>query len=434
MAYGSFESNTTRAGLCGLALVAALLAMLVGIGAGPTSASASSLEPCEAAGPGGPTVELEGQLYLSPVKQTRKAWKRSGLLQKLVKPANNLTGRPTFPVGSVDYTGSAKVELDGGLKISRRGRNVLVSQLQVVTAAGKPAWVRAKVAGRTINFLKVKGGKRTFAVETGELSRVGNSQLTAPAAKLLNRKLRTGKKKLKAGTPWGYFNLYSLYKITEADNPAAEIPEEPPVKQPPLGSNEVTSAATIKWFVRDTFVNYVSSGDGVSVDGGATGDAPTGPNNLVYSFNFPFASGWTVPGDVDGPESTLIKGTGTVGFRYCKNTINFRVSDPEIEIDGDANSRIIFRVNGTDGTPFPDSRAVMIKLMPSFGDPPTVTDNGNGTTTVKYEKIPGFVPNEATGVFAGFYPGYSPDFAGQEPRPDRFGFLSVTYTYATGSS
>ena len=125
----------------------------------------------------------------------------------------------------------------------------------------------------------------------------------------------------------------------------------------------------------------------------------------------------------------MVKATGLVGFRYCDNTINFTVADPEIELDGDDNSRLIFRVNGTDGTAFPDQRAVMVKLLPGQAESRLVVNNGNGTTTVSYVKIPGFVPAEGTGIFADFYPAFSPSFEGQVPRPDRFGSLTISYTF-----
>ncbi len=189
---------------------------------------------------------------------------------------------------------------------------------------------------------------------------------------------------------------------------------------------------TLKWYVRDTWIEYVASGAGTRVEDGATADPAQGPSGLSYSFNFPFTTGWTVPQGVDSPENTLIKGSGLVGFRYCKNTINFTASDPEIEIDGDTNSRIIFHVNGTDGTAYPDQRAVMVKLLPSQAQSKqVVVDDQTNLTTVTYEKIPGFVPAEGTGIFADYYPAYSPVYDGLDPRPDRFGFVSLTYSYPT---
>ena len=94
-------------------------------------------------------------------------------------------------------------------------------------------------------------------------------------------------------------------------------------------------------------------------------------------------------------------------------------------------SRLFYHGNGTDGTAFPNQRAVMVKLLPSRAQSHNVTPLGGNEFRVSYEKIPGFIPAEATGVFAGFYPAYRPYFEGQDPRPDRFGFLSIAYDYTT---
>lgn len=406
----------------------------MGLGAGAAPAGAATLQPCESTNPTGPIVELDGQLTLAPTRATRKAWKRSGIRQKLVRPANNLTGRPAFPVRKVSYARTARVDLKGGIKVGRGKRSVVIRQFKVISRAGKPAYLRGKLGKRSFNVFVIRGGKRTFNRKSGELTRIGGARLTPKGAKLLNRRLGLrGKKRLRAGTVWGYANLYSLYKVTQVEDPTGEPPPVPPVKEEPLGASQVTGAATIKWYVRDTFIDYVASGQGTRAEDGATADPPTGPNNLSYSYNFPFASGWTVPAAGETPENTLIKGTGLVGFKYCKNTINFTVSAPEIEIDGDDNSRMIFHVNGTDGTPFPNQRAIMVKLVPGMADPPEVTVDG-ATTTVSYDRIPGFVPAEGASLFADLYPPYNPAFEGQNPRPDRFGSLSITYTFTTGSS
>jgi len=414
----------TRMALSGFVLVGVLMAGLIGVGAAPAPAGAATLEPCEATQPSGPTIDLEGQLDLTPVKATRKAWRRSGIRQKLVKPANNLTGRPSYPIKSVKYGGAARVDLKGGSRLTHKRRSIAVRGLSVVSAAGKPARLRAKVGGRQIPFLVVRGGKREFRSESGELSRVGRARLTAKAAKLINRRLRLGKRqRLRPRMLWGYFNLYALYTVIETEDPTVDVPPVPPVKTEPVAAKPITSAATIKWFVRDSFINYVASGAGTRVAGGATADPPSGSNNLAYSFNFPFASGWTEPEALDSPENTLVKGTGTVGFAYCEHGINFIVSTPEIEIGDDTNSRLIFEVTGTDNAEIATQRAVVTKLLPSQAQSHTVTDNGDGTTTVHYKKIPGLIPEAAKGIFAGFYqPG------------DSFGALSLTYTYSDGSS
>ncbi len=417
--YSAVESPT-RATLHGFALFAVLLAVLAGFGPGSGQASAATLSPCETTNPTGPTIDLEGQLELTPVKATRKTWKRSGIRQKLIRPTSNLTGRPSYPVSKVAYGATARVDLKGGSKLIRKRRSVAIRKLVVRSAAGKPARVRASIGGKKVNFLVIRGGKRVFDPESGELSRVGKARLTARAAKLLNKRLRLSKrKKLRAGAVWGHFNLYSLYKVTQAEDPTVEAPPVPPVKVEPSGAQAVTGAATIKWYVRDKFIDYIAQGRGTTrVEHGATADLPSGPNHLVYSFNFPFASGWTVS---DGPAETLVKGSGLVGFRFCKHGINFTVSNPEIEIGDNTNSRLIFEVTGTNNTLLASQRAVVANLLPEDAASRTSTDNGDGTTTVSYEKIPSLVPAEGAGLFADFY----------FPN-DPFGYFSLTYTYSDG--
>ena len=128
-----------------------------------------------------------------------------------------------------------------------------------------------------------------------------------------------------------------------------------------------------------------------------------------YEFEFPLTDGWST-GD---PGTTAIHGSGKVGFRLCVHTINFTVADPEIELNGDSDSRIIFRVDGTDGTAFPDTRAVMVDLTPSLA---VKTVDGKTTTLAG---IPAYVPAEATGIFADIYPALAD-----------FGSLTITYTTA----
>ncbi len=68
---------------------------------------------------------------------------------------------------------------------------------------------------------------------------------------------------------------------------------EPPVKPRPAGALNVVSA-TVTWHVRDSFIQYIASGEGTSTANGATGDPPTGDAQLVYGFHFaPTAAGAT---------------------------------------------------------------------------------------------------------------------------------------------
>jgi len=426
MASSSKATITARAALPGLALAALVLALLAGPGA--PGAGAATLEPCKNPGPEY-IVERDGQLNLTPLKRTRKAWRKRGIRQSLLRPANALTGRPTYPVKSVRYGNKATVALKGGFELKRGRRSLGITGLKVVTAPGRPALVRGKVRKRVVNLFKVRGGRREYSAGTGELSRTGTARLTPAGARVINRNLRTGRRKLGAGTVWGAFNLYSLYKVTERVTPTGKVSPVPPVKSQPPGTVPV-QGTTLKWYVRDSFIDYVATGGGTRAEDGATPDPPTGPKSLVYSYDFPFRSGWSSGPETDADaENALIEGTGTVGFRYCKHTINFTASDPEIEIDGDDRSRIIFRVNGTEGTAYPNQRVVMVKLLPSLAEEHTVTEVAPGEYRVEYVKIPGFIPAESTGIFAGFFPAFNPANEGIDPRPDRFGYVTVAYTY-----
>ena len=408
--------------IAGLAFACAFVAL-----ASPATAGAAELAPCAAPPPTGPIVETDGEGTLTTARATRKALRRSGVRQGLVRPASAALGRPTFPVGSVAYAATSRIGLKGGIRLKRGRRSVAAGKLTVAvpTAARKALVLKARLGGAIRPLFRVKGGKRKLNLEGGELTARGTARLTPAAARVINRKLGLKRKrKLRAGLSFGRFDLYSSHIVTDVDDPVAEVPEEPPVKERPEGAATVLGATTIKWHVRDSWIDYVATGEGTSVSGGASADPPSGSKHLSYSFNFPFASGWSADA------GSLIKGSGTVGFRFCEHTINFTVSDPEIELGDDATSRIIFRVNGTDGTAFPDRRAIMVKLMPGRAAGHTETDNGDGTRTIAYDRIPGYIPAEGTGLFAGFYPSYDPSFGGgdQASRPDRFGYLSLTYT------
>ena len=398
--------------------LAALLAMT-------GRAGAVEVTPCVAPKPPeGPTVEISGEATVTWSGPAKRGLGRAGVRQRLVTPANDFTGVPTFPVGDISFEDSrSRVALTGAVRLKgRKGRQLTFSGLALVAQGQNRVDLTARFGGANRILFKVGGPGAVRDLEAGTLTVLGGTaRLSAAAAKSINRRFALKKKRqrVKAGMKWGRLDIRAVRKVTlPPSDPEAETPTEPPVKARPAGAATI-GAASISWRVRESFIRYVNSGTGTWVAEGATAGPALeidGAAPLVYDFGFPFVSGW------DDPSGTVIKGRGAVGFRYCRNTINFAVSNPEIELAGDSDSRMIFRVKGTDGTAFPDSRAVMVQLIPSLGQ---VSSEG-GTTTIS--GIPGYVPADSTGLFAGFYPPYpgSPD----DPNAEfaRFGSITVSYT------
>jgi hypothetical protein len=400
------------------AVLGVLMALLL---AGPQAAVAEELVPC----PKPPAAEeYDGEATLIQARGLRRTLSARGVRQGLVRPANQFTGRPTFPLAGASINSKvSRVALRGGIRLrGRGGRVVVLNRLEAVIGAGSARFVRARVGGRQMRLFVLRGGRLQRNAASGRLFlRSADARLTGASSKLIRNRLGLRRlRALRTGAVWGRMDVFAQRNDKVADDPVAETPVEPPLKVRPVGASDIV-AASIKWRVRESFIRYVNVGAGTSVSDGATGDPPETIGNaapLVYSFNFPFAEGW-----VDSPDDSLVvRGSGKVGFRYCDNTINFTVSDPEIEIRDDQVSRLIFRVNGTDGTAFPNSRAVMVKLVPSLGQKQA---SGNTTT---YTGLPGYVPAEATGIFADFYPPFPGSLEDPNAELSRFGSIDLTLT------
>jgi hypothetical protein len=388
------------------------------LGLNTASAQASTLTPCPKP-PAPPAFEGEGTLVSSAA--TKGLLRSSGISQRVLKPGNAFTGRPTFPLGSAGISGAASaVTLRGGVRLTRRstGRSVDIRSMKLVVLRGRALRVSAVISGRRSNLFTVARARLSVKVGDGVLKLdPSRAELTPSGAKAIRAALGLRRAPLLvAGRGWGSFSAFA-FRNKKVEDPEAETPVPPPLLERPGGASDIVSAS-IRWRVRESFIRYVSVGAGTSVTDGAISDPPEdigGAGPLVYSFRFPFTSGWAVPGG-----DSAVYGSGTVGFRYCTNTINFTVSNPEVELKSSGVSRLIFRVNGTDGTAFPNTRAVMVDLLPG-----SATVEGKTTT---YSNIPAYVPQEATGIFANFYPPYPGDPNAPSAELSRFGSLTVSYT------
>jgi hypothetical protein len=175
---------------------------------------------------------------------------------------------------------------------------------------------------------------------------------------------------------------------------SGSIPPAPAPLARPASAVDVASA-TLTWRPRESFIQYINSGEGTTVSDGATA-APleTVPGNsakLVYAFGFGLKSGsWYDPA---GGSADLL-GQGTVRFLYRDHGIDISVKNPEIELNGRA-SRAIFAFSGGDCTQIAPVRGIMLSLTPGS---PSVSGSSRD-----YGTIPATITDAGASMFSGFY-------------------------------
>lgn len=287
-------------------------------------------------------------------------------------------------------------ELAGGFVIrARDGRRMKVVLSGLSREGATSTRIEGRLDGRRATLFQIKGALLEKNQATGQIQlKGGRADVSGQLAAALRKKV--GLRGARVGMKWG--PLYLTWD--ETTPPAVTVPPEPGAFPRPEGATDVVDA-TLVWRVRPSWVQYVASGRPPAAVRGAIPGASEVIDSqppLVYEFSFPFSSGWVEDG-IGGIESASVEGSGGVYFRYCGSSnvykgINFAVHSPELEVDG-SSARLIFRIEGIDATPFPDTRAVVVDLVPAS----PLTD---GPTTT-WEAMPGSVPSGALGVFAGFY-------------------------------
>lgn len=166
-------------------------------------------------------------------------------------------------------------------------------------------------------------------------------------------------------------------------------PAPPPLARP-AGASTITSA-TIVWRPRETLVRYINAGEGVIASDGAT-DGPLETRSgqtLVYSFKLELK----VPDSWYDPttRTAALLTRGKVRFHYSGHSIDISLKDPEIELNGGA-SRAIVTLAGSDCTPLPDTRGLMLNLAatspeparPPLAIPATLTADGSAMWSRMY--------------------------------------------------
>jgi len=397
-----------------LPLPLVVLAACAAAVAGPTASIAGAAPVADAAAAGSGAVELT----LGGGGKAAKALAARGVRATAVAPAAKRGTRVTLPVRSIAVARSATIALRGGIRFATGRRSLRLRSMRVAVTATR-ATVSARAGKRRVPFFVAalaKGKAKLDRSETTAALAGAKLALTRRAAKLLRSRLAIGG--IRAGG-LGRLAVDARSKGgggsgggAPGGGPAPGVPQagplesEPPILARPAGAVDVTGAA-LTWRPRESWIQYVNTGEGTSVFGGATNGPIEGSPPLVYSFHgFPLKSGWY---DAATGTAAIYFGGG-VGFRYSGHGIDFSTANPEIEINGGA-SRAIFTFDGTDGTKYDSQRGVLVDLHPAAIQKPP---GGQ----IDYLDVPATIPADTgASVFAGLYSANA-----------EFGTLSVTFT------
>lgn len=379
---------------------------------------------CVPASAAAPASTSQGTVTVTASGAAGKALRRAGVTLRAPRTRVLVDGsaRLTFTVASRTVReNEATLPLRGELRFVRGGRAVRYTSLRAITRTGSVR-LTGRRSGRGSRVTILSGTPRSRAMTLDRSRRTVAvrptvSSLPEATARTLRAGLRL--RRVPAGTLGAVAVVAGPQTAGGTSGGTttgtAGTGVVTPSVAPPSAGAVVGGAIT--WRLRESFVRYVNTGEGISVQDGAVAGAAeslaeAGGVPLVYQFGFPFRSGWSDA--ATGAASVAF--SGGVRVRYRQHTIDFAAADPEIELNGDA-SRAIFRLNGADGTVFTGARTVLLNLKPSAAASRTVSPDGK---TVTYERIPATVPAAAgDSVFAGFYLAGTP-----------FGWISLTYTIA----
>jgi len=374
----------------------------------------------------------------------------AGVKASAVSPATAKGKAITFPVKTATVGGAATLGHSGSIRF-KKGSRTLTLKTPALRLGATGSRLTAKVDGRTATILTVDAAKRSLNATNGTVSLKGAAvKLTAAGAAAIKKALKL--KSLKSGT-LGTLTVDATTGAitgtggtggsgstgsgstgsgstgggtTGGGTPGGGTPGTPaddpksctkgPVVVPAGGPTALTApvtsvpviSASITWHVRDSFIQYINTGEGTAVANGATADPkqvqPGSSASLVYQFHFPFKDGWYDPVS----DTTRLTFTGTVLFCYFDHGIKLTASNPEVEINGNSASRGIFITDNIDVAP---KRGVLVNL--DLANKQSAT---NTPPTHAWNQVPGKIPaNTGDSTFAGYY-----------AAGDPFGWITVS--------
>lgn len=385
-------------------VAAALAVALPAFAAVPATASAAS---------GATTIDLRG-----PAARSLRA---HGVAITARKPARAGPRRIVLPVAK----GSRARLVHRGAVVLRnrtaraRGRAVKLTAWQT-RVAPRRATVTARLGRRRVPIFVAtyRPKARTLGDGTVTVTR-STTRLTRPGAKALRRALRL--RRLRPGVV-GRARVKARLGRTPAPVPPSPggpvTPTPPPAPAPPVAQAPITGA-TVTWWVRDSFIRYIETGEGATPSGGAVAGAPVqgpahacpddprDPGPLVYDFTFPLRSGWHDA----ATGAALLQARGALRFSYAEHGIDLTARDPEVQLVP-GSARVVATFTGSGNTRV-DARGALMDL-----DLATATRTVNGAT-VSYGPMRGRLAAGAGSLFGDFY---------RDGEP--FGCFVVSYTTA----
>jgi hypothetical protein len=365
---------------------------------------------------------------------------KAGVKVSAVAPATAKGKVITLPVRSVTVGATAALGHSGAIRF-KKGPRTLTLKTPALRLAASGSRLTVKLGGRTTTILTVDAAKRSLNGGAGTAALTGaRVTLTAAGAAAIRRALKV--KALKGGT-LGTLTVDASRGGTGTagggagtggatgggstgggatgggstggtGGGAAPSCSSGPVATPYGGPSALTApptsvpviAASITWHVRDSFIQYINTGEGTAVANGATTDPPSvqpgSSASLAYGFRFPFTGGWYDPAS----DTTRLTYSGTVLFCYFDHGIRLTASNPEIEITP-SGSRGVFVTGNVDT---PDKRGVLVNL-----ENVARADSGKDHT---WSQMPGKIPADTgDSTFAGYY-----------AAGDPFGWITVSAT------
>lgn len=338
-----------------------------------------------------------------------RALAAQGVRLSAVAPARGGAGRVVFPVVSA--------RRQGALKLKKGTRSVTVtaarwrvgrSTVAVFAVSGtKVTWTRAgaKAIKKALELRRAPSGTigALVVTTTARTPSSGGGSGTTTTGSGGSGSTTTPTRGGDTTTPGGSTTTPTApacQTATASGGPAA-------LARP--GTAIDLTAASITWHPRESFIQYINSGEGTSTCNGATSDAPSvrpgTPVPLAYDFHYVFKDGWYDPISRTG----RVTFTGAVYFNYAGHGIRLGAVNPEIEIDGNASRGVFTTTNAGETT----KRGVLENL-----DPAHAASTSTLSSPYTYTQVPGSIPAGAgDSTFAGFY-----------SAGDDFGWVTVSMT------